>query len=59
MDYIPVNKKDNPNDIRESHNEKCIAQMSAEEIDKALYGYEVKYKMNTQMIFQKTFKKNL
>ena len=40
MDYIPVNKSDNPNDIKKSHNEGCIAQMSAEGVCATLENLE-------------------
>ena len=42
MEYIPITKKDNPNDIRDSYNENCIAQMfSPEEIGTIIQEFEI------------------
>lgn len=58
MDYLPINKHDNPNDIQKSHNEVCIAQMSDQQIEGTLSHFENKWNINTDDIsehFQEKF----
>jgi hypothetical protein len=58
MDYLPINKNDNPNDIQKSHNEGCIAQMSDTALEATLTHFEQKWKLNTDDVvdhFQEKF----
>ena len=50
MDYLPINKHDNPNDIQKSHNEVCIAQMSDQQIEGTLSHFENKWNISTDDI---------
>ena len=41
MEYIPINKQDTPNDIRDSYNDNCIAQMcTPEELTYLIQSFE-------------------
>ena len=61
MDYLHINKNDDPNDIKKSQNEACITQMSPAQLDQTLTVFEQKWKLDSDDVqehFDEKFVKN-